>query len=274
MQRFGRGDGAARAPERGSRELRELCARFNDMASAIAAQRQAQIAFLGGVAHDLRNPLSALQLSVELLGPDQELPPEATLRQTVARIERQIVRMERMLGDFLDVAKIEAGQLDLRLAAHDACTLVKEVADLFEGTSRERHRIEVRAPDTALPIWCDPMRIEQVIANLISNAIKYSPPESVVELAVDARGREIELRVTDHGIGIAMEDHARVFEPFRRVGLSKETVPGVGLGLFVVRKIVEAHGGRIAIESAPGQGATFRVFLPMKADMHEQRAAA
>jgi signal transduction histidine kinase len=261
MERFGRGDHDVRASERGPAELRDMCRRFNEMAAAVAARRHAQMAFLGGVAHDLRNPLAALQMSVVALLDD--LPPTSDrgVRQAVEVLGRQLKRMDRMLGDFLDGAKIEVGLLELRVDVHDARTIVAEVVELFTGMSA-RHSLEVRLPDSAVPIRCDHLRIEQVITNLISNAIKYSPKGGCVEVALRAGASELELSVTDHGIGIAEGNLAAVFEPFRRVGLSSEAVPGVGLGLFVVRKIVEAHGGRIEVSSVPGVGSTFRVFLP------------
>ncbi|HEY8946006.1 MAG TPA: histidine kinase dimerization/phospho-acceptor domain-containing protein, partial [Polyangiaceae bacterium] len=108
MERFGRGERDVRAAERGVRELREMSARFNEMAAAISAQREAQMALLGGVAHDLRNPLSALRMSIALLQTDEALPADARIPKTVARFGRQIERMDRMLGDFLDLANIEA----------------------------------------------------------------------------------------------------------------------------------------------------------------------
>ena len=261
MDRFARGDHDVRAVERGPRELREMCVRFNEMAAAIAAQRRAQTAFLGGVAHDLRNPLWAVQTSVALLDPGEQLPSEELVRESVARIGRQLTRMERMLGDFLDAARIEAGELELRLEAHDARAIVQAAIDLFQDAERD-HPIEIRLPDRALLVRWDALRIEQVVSNLVSNAIKYSPPGGRIEVALESSGEEVVLSVSDHGIGIAEADRARVFEPFRRVGLSKETVPGVGLGLFVVRRIVEAHGGRIGVQSRPGHGSTFRFVLP------------
>ena len=266
MERFGRGDRDTRAAERGARELRDMCACFNEMASALAAQRQAQVTFLGGVAHDLRNPLAALKMSVALLMMDEATTPPERVRQTIERIGRQITRMDRMLEDFLDLAKIEAGLLELRIDRHDARRLVEEVVELFEGMS-ERHPLEVRLPDAPVPIRCDHLRIEQVLTNLVSNAIKYSAPGCGIEVTLEAVAGEIELRVADRGMGISSDDLARIFEPFRRVGLSNGNVPGVGLGLFVVRKIVEAHGGRIEVESAVGRGSTFRIFLPAENDV-------
>lgn len=262
MERFGHGDHDARAAERGPRELREMCRRFNEMASSIAAQRHAQMAFLGGVAHDLRNPLSTLQMAVALLLANRTVALDPHARQAVERISRQLKRMNRMLGDFLDGAKIEAGVLDLRVELHDARELVEEIVGLFEGISA-RHALTMELPDEPAMIFCDRLRVEQVLINLISNAIKYSPEGGIVNVALEIGVSEVELRVTDHGVGISDASVEGLFEPFRRAGVSSETVPGVGLGLYVVRKIVEAHQGRIAVESTPGRGSTFRVFLPL-----------
>lgn len=262
MERFGRGDHDARAAEHGPRELREMCRRFNEMASAIVHQRRSRTVFLGGVAHDLRTPLSALQMSVVLLLRDSEVADHEGLRLALERIGRQVKRMDRMLGDFLDGAKIEAGVLELRIEVHDARAIVAEVVELFDGLSD--HRLDVRLPAAAVPICCDQLRIEQVLANLISNAIKYSPAQGVIEIELRSGAKEIDIVVADHGVGISEQTLNTLFQPFARGGLSSEMVPGVGLGLFVVRRIVEAHGGRITVESEPGRGSTFKVTLPLQ----------
>jgi signal transduction histidine kinase len=230
------------------------------MASALAAQREAQMAFLGGVAHDLRSPLAALAMSVTLLRPGRPLPDERRLRQTIARVERQTARMKRMVDDFLDLANIEAGRLEIKLGEHDGRGIVRNAVELFEETT-SGDRLRVSLPEYEVPLCCDPLRIEQVLTNLISNAIKYSPAGTPVEVALEATDDHVVLRVTDRGMGISDADQRRLFEPFRRVGLSQESVPGVGLGLFVVKRIVDAHGGRIEVVSAPGRGCAFRVHL-------------
>lgn len=260
MERFGSGDREARAQERGPAELREMSRRFNEMAATLAAQRQAQIAFLGGVAHDLRSPLAALSLAVATIRPDRPLPPEPRLRHVIEVVRRQAARLERMIEDLLDLARFEAGELELRLETRDLRGLLQEVLELVEETASGRH-LRTSLPDDEVLVRCDPLRLEQVLTNLIDNAIKYSPSGGTVEVALRRSGDEAVLSVTDQGVGIAESDLERLFEPFRRVGLSRETAPGVGLGLFVVKRIVTAHGGRVEVESRPEVGSTFRVSL-------------
>ncbi len=262
MDRFGRGEHDARGEERGPTELREMVERFNQMASALAAQRQAQVAFLAGVAHDLRNPLSALSLSVSLIEPNAPLPPEPRIRRTIELVRRQLKKLERMVSDFMDMTKVEAGQLELQVERHDLCELAREVVSLFEATEPEQ-RIELAEPDEPIRIDCDALRIEQVMSNLISNALKYSPRARKIEVTLARDGDEACFSVRDYGIGISEEDQRRLFEPFQRAGLSKDTIPGAGLGLYVVQRLVQAHAGRIEVSSAPGEGARFTVRLPL-----------
>jgi len=261
MERFGRGERAVRAEEHGPTELREIARRFNQMAAALAAQREAQIAFLAGVAHDLRNPLGVLTISIGAVSADRPLPDEERLRRILGRIGRQISRLDRMVGDFLDMAKIEAGELDLQIREVDLCQLVRDVVDLV-GAQVADDRIQASWPATPLPVACDALRIEQVLHNLLSNAIKYSPIDSGIELTVAGEEAAAVIEVRDHGIGISAADLRRLFEPFRRVGDSRSSVPGIGLGLHGVRRIVEAHGGRVEVDSRPGQGSRFRVHIP------------
>ena len=269
MERFGRGELEARAEERGPNELREMIERFNEMAAALATQRRAQMAFLAGVAHDLRNPISALSLSVALIPPDQPLPPEALIRRTIERVRRQLKKLERMVGDFMDMTKVEAGKLELQIARHDLVPLVKDVVDLFDATEPER-RIDLSLPGRSVWVEGDPLRIEQIVSNLISNALKYSPSARRVEIGLRRVDGEACLWVRDHGIGIAEDDQRRLFEPFQRTGLSQDTIPGAGLGLYVVQRLVRAHRGRIDLASRPGEGATFTVYLPLSVAPSEQ----
>jgi signal transduction histidine kinase len=271
MDRFGKGDLDAQAVEGGSQELREMARRFNEMAEALAAQRRAQMAFLAGIAHDLRNPLSVIKTAASLVAPDRPLPREDRLRQTMELVNRQIGRLDRMIADLLDTARIEAGRLELKVQPCDLREVVTSVADLFVSAAPGRE-IVVTVPDLAVSVACDSQRLEQVLTNLISNALKYSSEGSVVRVELGMHDQEAVLTVRDQGLGLSDEERSHLFEPFRRVGPSKESVPGAGLGLFTVRRIVEAHGGHIEVESATGQGSAFRVRLPVEA-VEQQQAA-
>jgi signal transduction histidine kinase len=262
IERYTRGDRSARASEQEPEEFRTIARDFNDMAQTLDRQRADQLAFLAGVAHEIRNPLGALKMATGLVPPDQPLPPEPRMRQLVARIDRQIGRLERMAHDFLDASRIESGHLELKVEDCDARELARVTLDLFEPAAGT-HPLVVSAPDEPVRVRCDPMRIEQVLANLVSNAIKYSPPDGSVRVTVAQRPEAVVISVADEGVGISPDDLAHVFDAFRRGAGVAHAVPGAGIGLFVARRIVEAHGGEIAVDSAPGSGSTFTVRLPI-----------
>lgn len=261
MRRFGAGDRAARAEETGLVELRDMSATFNEMANALVAQREAQLAMLAGVAHDLRQPLAVLAMSTTMLDPDAM--SAAQMHRSIEISRRQIGQLERMIRDFLDMAKLDSGPLELQLQREDVCELIRGAAEL-QGGPATRDRIVLRLPAEPVHVRCDALRVQQVIANLLSNALKYSPADAPVDVVVEPRGGEVALRVTDRGPGLSADDQARLFEPFRRVGPAARAAPGIGLGLFVVRHILAAHGGRIEVESERGRGASFTAYLPLE----------
>jgi signal transduction histidine kinase len=140
--------------------------------------------------------------------------------------------------------------------------IARHVAELFRPGA-PTHELTVEVPEGPVVVTCDPMRLEQVLGNLVSNAIKYSPEGGPVRMSVRRHEGEAQVRVEDSGMGIPAEEQARLFEPFRRGGLDRRsTIPGVGLGLYIARRIVEAHGGRITLRSEPGLGSEFTVALP------------
>ena len=253
MRDFARGDTNARALERGPTELRTIAAQFNSMANSLARQRENQLAFLAGVAHDLRNPLSVLKLATMTTSPER-----------VPIMKRQVDYLDRMIGDLLDASRIEAGQLELRPQQEDARGLVCEVYELFRDLS-PAHQLSMQVPDQPVMLYCDALRIEQVLNNLVSNAIKYSPKGGPVEIILADSEGEAVISVTDYGLGIPNDQRHRIFEPFRRASLTKDHIPGIGLGLSVARRIVEAHKGHLDVRSELGKGSTFYVHLPHRA---------
>ncbi|WP_437969309.1 HAMP domain-containing sensor histidine kinase [Sorangium sp. So ce260] len=261
IDRYGAGALDARAPQGGLDELREIAVAFNEMAAALAEQRRKQLGILASVAHDLRNPLAALKLTVDRLRPDRPLPPEERLRPMLARIGKEAARCDRMLTDLMDIARLEGGEIELRHETRDACELAREVVELYRPTATA-HELRLSLPEEPVPLRCDPVRIEQVLNNLVANAIKYSPGGGAVQVAVAREGAEVTIAVADQGVGIAAEDQRRLFERYWRAPSSSRVAPGVGLGLWAARRIAEAHGGRIEVTSAAGEGSTFTLRLP------------
>ncbi|WP_257446152.1 sensor histidine kinase [Archangium lipolyticum] len=248
------------APERGATELRDIARAFNEMVARLERQREAQVSFLAGVAHDLRNPLSVLQLATRGASAG-ELPPERA-QQRLAMVERQVERLGRMVNDLLDTTRIEAGQLELHLGEHDLIELVRESVELHRPVS-PLHTLELQVPEQPAPVRCDPTRISQVLNNLLSNAIKYSPEGGTVRIQVAPLEDGYRIAVTDSGVGIPSAEQESIFEPFRRSSSTRGVIPGVGLGLAVARKIVAAHGGSLEVQSEPGRGSTFYAKLPV-----------
>jgi signal transduction histidine kinase len=262
--RLTRGDVGTRVADTGPSEIRQVAVAFNDMVSALQQQRERQLAFVGGVAHDLRGPLSALQIAAATLERGV-----ADQMRTGERIRRQIHRMDRMLGDLLDRTRIEAGRLELNRQEVELCELVDRVVEVQRDAAPER-TFRPFLPQDPVIVRCDPLRMEQVMNNLVSNAVKYSPPSSDIDIILERDGAAARLSVWDRGIGMSQADLERVFEPFRRGG-NVGNVAGSGLGLFVTRRIVEAHGGRIEVTSTLGSGTVFSVSLPLARDTEWRR---
>ncbi len=255
MDAFRDGDMDVRGAPQGADELQELAHMFNDMASRLAEQRRAQLEFLAGVTHDLKNPLTTLRNGLVLL---ESEPSEAQRSRKRDMLDDQVASLARMLDDLLDATRIEAGELELRCMPFDLRGLVEDIVQMYVPTA-PNHRITAELPRTAVQVVADPLRIEQVLRNLLSNAIKYSSGGSI-DVRVAKQGAQAVIEITDEGCGIAPEDVSNIFLPFQRRKLN--AAPGVGLGLSVVRRIIRAHGGTIEVDSRVGQGSTFRVRLP------------
>jgi signal transduction histidine kinase len=260
--RFGRGELEARLDLDAPRELTEVAQTFNSMAEKLEHERERRLTFLAAVAHDMASPLMAMKMSAGLARQNHRPMTPEHWRELFDRVDRQVTRLQRMVGDLLDASRIEAGQLELRPERLDLRGLLKDVIDLHHPLP-PAHRLSLGLPDEPVWVSVDETRIVQVLNNLISNAIKYSPEGGTVRVRLESDGEAARIAVSDEGIGIPTEDLERVFEPFQRSGKGREEIPGVGLGLSVVRRIVLAHRGSIRVWSTPGVGSTFVVALPL-----------
>lgn len=233
-----------------------------------AAQRaiHARDEFLAVAGHELRTPLAALMLQIESL---RVAMATGVLTKNperfAARIDKtlgQTVRLARLVDGLLDISRIADGPVDLRIEEVDVAALVRDTCDRFTEDASQvgcELVVEIEGPCVR---GCDPQRIEQVLSNLLSNAMKYGAGSRIdVRCARGSGGVTISVR--DRGIGIAPADHERVFRRFERA-VSERNYPGLGLGLWITREIVAAHGGSVEVESEVGRGSTFRVHLPEK----------
>lgn len=230
-----------------------------NLQQALAARdRQLSVA-----THELRTPISSILLNLEML----ERTARKTGRldaETVTRLLavplRQLRRLTRMVDLLLDAAQVENERLVLHPQAVDLCQLIHEATTRLQPLARSAGcTIDLQECEPVIGHW-DRLRLEQVVTNLITNAIKYGGGQ--VKVATHG-GAEATLVVRDDGDGIPAEDQARIFEPYERLP-STSSEDGAGLGLYIVREIVRAHGGRIAVDSQPGEGATFTIHLPIQ----------
>ncbi|WP_426245784.1 sensor histidine kinase [Nocardioides sp. LHG3406-4] len=214
------------------------------------------------VAHELKNPLTAILGHVEMLEATADVPVRA--QRSVSSIERGAMRMERVIEDMLTLAKVGDPNNPLIAVPVEMGRLVDDALDLVSLTaSRKRLMISYDPPTKPVVALGDSGDLDQVCSNLIGNAVKYTPEGRAVTVCLDRRGRDIVLTVADEGLGISPRDQERIFDEFfRSTNPEAVALPGTGLGLTIVRRIVTRHGGRIAVESALGKGTTFRVTLP------------
>lgn len=219
--------------------------------------------FMHVASHELRGPVASFRLAVQLLARELSRGEHGRVDERLAVLSRQAERMGRLSSALLDVTRITAGRLTLMRQELDLASLAREVVARHADEAEAAGATVVVEADGAVPCQADPDRVEQVIANLLSNAIKYGRGAPVtIHVRVD--GEDALVAVADRGIGIPPEHQARIFGRFERA-VPPRNYGGLGLGLWIVRSLVEAHGGCVKVESAPGQGSTFTVRIPRSA---------
>jgi PAS domain S-box-containing protein len=224
------------------------------------ALERLQHELLATVTHDLKNPLAGISGHAQLLQRRQ-----AYTERSVLAILSETRRLGRLIDDLLDVTRAETGQLTLTRDWGDLLEAVQAAVEAARAVS-SAHQVDLTAPEEPLIAFFDRDRLEQVVQNLLLNAIKYSPEGGMVRVQVDERDDEVWITVADEGIGIPLDALPHLFRRFYRTAAARERgLPGLGLGLFVTRSLIEAHGGRIWAESAgPGRGSSFIVAVPRR----------
>ncbi len=216
------------------------------------------------IAHDLRQPIGAIKMSAALL-PDLHAGSMANDEQIITeRIRSGADALSRMVEDLLDVSRLEARGLTLDRAWLDPVTLVQKTLDHMSHAT-ENHVVQVSVDGKRSPVLVDPARFEQVLGNLLSNAVKYGEQHGAIQVGVRQRDKEVEISVTNHGPGILPDEIPRIFVRFARSPTARRAgVTGLGLGLYIAKGLVEAHGGRMWVESVPGKVTTFTFTLPSR----------
>lgn len=250
-RRMAAGDRGTRVPVRGNDEVTRLAHAFNAMAEAVGAGERQRRDLIGDVAHELRAPLANVRSGLEA-AEDGVLPLDAALLRS---LHEEAAVLERLVADLQDLALADAGELRVHPEDRDAADLARQAVTAHQARAEAAGitlRVDAPRPVT---VFADPARLRQALGNLVSNAVRHTPPGGLVEVTVRGDGGEVVLTVTDTGPGIAAEHLPHVFDRFYRAGPSR----GSGLGLAITKHLVEAHGGTVEVTS--GAGSTFTVRL-------------
>lgn len=286
--RLREGEFSTRLPENHRDELGDLAAAFNRMATALQdlyANLEARVAertaaleatnlelarasqvkseFLARMSHDLRTPLNAVIGFADLLLTQQVGPLTDKQERYLGHVANAGRHLMVLINDILDLTRVEAGKLEIHPEPCHVPTILEETLALFRSQALARRitlAMEIGTPLGGL--MADRIRLQQILHNLVSNAVKFTPEGGIVTVTARQTGLEMELSVRDTGVGIPPEDHGRIFEVYQQVGSAEGKQKGTGLGLAITKRLVELHGGTIRLESAPGQGSTFTVRLP------------
>lgn len=270
-QDVARGDLSVRVPAQGNDELALLARTFNDMAEElrIAQRKQQELDTLrrdliAWVSHDLQTPLASMRAIVEALADGVVDDPE-TVQRYLRTVKREINDLSELIDDLFQVAQMDAGGLVLQRSENSLADLISDTLESFSGIARQREVNLSGGVDADIDlVYMDAPRVGRALNNLVSNALRHTPPGGKVEVHASRQVDWARVDIRDSGAGIPAEDVPHVFERFYRGEKSRSRLTGgAGLGLAIARGIVEAHGGQIGVESASGEGANFYFVLPL-----------
>jgi signal transduction histidine kinase len=272
-ERIAGGELGSEVKVEGHDEVAGLAADFNRMAHAleVAAEREREVEksrrdLIAAVSHDLRTPLASTRALIEALADGVAEDPE-TQRRYLSSASRELEHLSRLVDDLFELARIDAGVLELTLEEASLHDMISDTISSFQPQAEQKGvRLLGEVSGDVDPVLANPPRLQRVLHNLVSNALRHTPQDGTVTLRAAPEGDVTRVEVSDTGEGIASEDLPRIFErSFRgeqsRTRPDDDGAPGAGLGLAIARGLVEAHGGRMNVQSEPGQGSHFRFTL-------------
>ncbi len=222
--------------------------------------------FIDTLNHELKTPLTSIIAAAGLLAEELQTTADESCQKLSQTIIQNANTLETRLAELMDIVKTGSGKLQLQLEPVDMKSLIlgtcMQISPLLQGKGQN---LNTDLPDSLPIIHGDGHRLEQVVLNLMNNAIKFTPEGGNISLKVRKQDTGLVIEVHDNGIGIAREEQARLFQPYSRLTADRQSHPGLGLGLALAKQVVELHGGKIWVESEPGKGSTFAFFLPRHA---------
>jgi two-component system sensor histidine kinase BaeS len=257
------GNRQAQVAERGPEEIQLLAQSFNLLNERLSSLEKARKQLLANLVHELGRPLGALRSAIQALAGGAAQDPKL-LSDLTTGMDDQTARLQRLLEDLAHLHDQVLGPLELEFQPVQLSVWLPKVLRPWEEAAKDKHLTwQTDVPDDLPEISADPVRLASVVENLVSNAIKYTHSGGIVSISAGVEGEEVLIRVKDNGFGITANEQQKVFEPFYRGDQGRRFKQGMGLGLSIARDLVEAHGGRITLESVLPQGSQFTIHLPL-----------
>jgi signal transduction histidine kinase len=221
--------------------------------------------FIDTLSHELKTPLTSIIAAAGLLGEELENIADKSSKKLIQTIIQNSATLEKRLAELLDTVKTGSGKIQMQFEPVDMKSIVlgtcAQITPLLQG---KEQKLTTDLPASLPLIHGDGPRLEQVIMNLLTNAVKFTPPGGSISVKVREQDAGLMVAVKDNGIGIAKEDQARLFKPYSRISADRQRQPGLGLGLALSKQVIELHGGRIWVDSDSGSGSTFSFFVPRR----------
>ncbi len=262
VNKLARGESSSPLPEAGPAEVRQLAGAYNVLVERLRGMEESRRHLLANLVHELGRPLGALRSAAQALLKGAAREPQLS-QELLSGMDSELVRLQTLLGELTHLYDQVIGSLELNRQPIPLAQWLSEVSSPWEAEAQEKGLAWSSDVPPDLPsLQADPVRLGQALGNLLSNAVKFTPPGGRVDFSAGAEDGEVWISVKDSGPGIPPEEQEKVFMPFYRGGQGKRFTEGMGLGLSIARDLVNAHGGRLELQSAPGEGSRFTVRLP------------